>query len=453
MSMSHAFSMAIALFAVVGTAAAESQQQGLAVGQEDAQLKRIFSHGVAAFNGGDFTLALKFFEAAQNGGYSDPMLYFNLGSTYYMMGRLPEARSAYLKLIRDPEKRHLALYNLGLTAYKAGDYDEAEEWFQHVSLEAPDSQISVLADEMLRRIKAPPVVKPSDNRPWRGFLGAALAYDDNVELVNDDIPISNQVSDLYNELLANLRIGLRGTSGEGETVSVTAVNQSYSDRSEFDFRQISVSGIAARRFARWQTRGGGKLSVNYLGGAVFQKIAKLELRVQRPLAGRDYLQMGLEMGQVSVSSPQYRHLDGQRYRFRVQRALRGSGHRLHFTYALEINDREDFRRGVEFASSSPLRHSLRADLAGRFGRRWGAVVDLRYRASRYPDENVFLDDAGERVSRARVDHQFRVRPSVTFQLSKRWQVEGSYEFTESDSNIDEYSYSRSVTSVGVNVLF
>ncbi|MFP4616056.1 MAG: tetratricopeptide repeat protein, partial [Thiohalorhabdus sp.] len=75
-----------------------------------------FEEGLAAYRADHLEKALERFEAAREAGLDQPALHHNLGTVYYRLGRYPEARRAFQRLLEDPGSTALAHYNLGLVA-------------------------------------------------------------------------------------------------------------------------------------------------------------------------------------------------------------------------------------------------------------------------------------------------------------------------------------------------
>src|SRR6187402_3441679 len=73
-----------------------------------------YRSGLQAFGTGQYELALSHFEAARRDGMSSVTLHYNLGSTYYRLGRLDEALEQFASIADDESWAELAHYNMGL---------------------------------------------------------------------------------------------------------------------------------------------------------------------------------------------------------------------------------------------------------------------------------------------------------------------------------------------------
>ncbi len=93
------------------------------------QSKELFEQGQRAFRRGELALAIDLYVQADNAGFSDPILFYNLGVAYYRLGQYDQARAAFVTAGATPELAPVAFYNLGLVAHKNGADREAYVWF------------------------------------------------------------------------------------------------------------------------------------------------------------------------------------------------------------------------------------------------------------------------------------------------------------------------------------
>src|SRR5207253_10419661 len=97
--------------------------------------------GIAAFRAGDYAVALQLFLDARAAGLDTPGLRYDLGATYYRLGRYAEAEREVQALVPDPQWAPLADYNLGLTAQRAGRPQRAIEYFERAYRTATDPHL------------------------------------------------------------------------------------------------------------------------------------------------------------------------------------------------------------------------------------------------------------------------------------------------------------------------
>ena len=202
--------------------AADSQQQ--------------FDAGVVASKKGDYSTAVKAFESALAGGIDTPVLYYNLGVSYYRLEKYKESRNAFLKLTDDKKMAAIAAYNLGLVAAKQSNDKLAKQYFQQVIKSTTDKTLITLSETAIKRLDsdAKPVKKSEKRKRveknWNGYLSLTVANDSNVGLVNDDLEAVSQVSDTYLGLFAIAEGVVKGTRKEGYHLLALANFHNYMDQ-------------------------------------------------------------------------------------------------------------------------------------------------------------------------------------------------------------------------------
>src|SRR3981081_472220 len=134
--------------------------------------------GIRDFGSGAFQQALDKFLDARGQGMDSPALRYDLGATYYKLGRNTEAATEFRSLLSDPKFGDFARYNLGLTARRAGHKSEAKEYFSQVAEQAHDAHLQALARAELRGHSR------GGPHGWQGFVEASGGYDDNVALAS-----------------------------------------------------------------------------------------------------------------------------------------------------------------------------------------------------------------------------------------------------------------------------
>jgi len=82
----------------------------------------------------------------------------------------------------DPAIANTCDYYLGLAYVKSKKTKEAKKLFQDISLKAPGTSVAAFADQYIGAISR----KEEVTRPFRGNIGAAVQYDDNVVLFPDN---------------------------------------------------------------------------------------------------------------------------------------------------------------------------------------------------------------------------------------------------------------------------
>ena len=119
------------------------------------------SDGIGALSAGDLGRALRDFLAAYQADSKDPDVDFNLGLTYFRLGRYKEAVEPlrHAASARDPADK--VLYVLGVSLYQAGNFDAATEQLEilnHRNSQHED-EVLYLLEESYRRAKKPQQAK------------------------------------------------------------------------------------------------------------------------------------------------------------------------------------------------------------------------------------------------------------------------------------------------------
>jgi hypothetical protein len=151
----------------------------------------LFDQGQDNFRAGNVTTAVELYQQADAAGFSDPILFYNLGVAHYRAGHLDAARDAFLTASATPKLAPTSFYNLGLVARKSGDERDASAWFaqarQHPRASKKLQQLSKKAQASLTqktRRKLPVAYSERQGRKLSDHLRASLntgfATDSNI---------------------------------------------------------------------------------------------------------------------------------------------------------------------------------------------------------------------------------------------------------------------------------
>ncbi len=421
-----------------------------------------FSRGVKAANTGDYKNALNHFLRVRELGLDKPVLDYNLGVAYYRLDRYGEARKAFTRLVAVPKFTHLAYFNLGLIANKVGDERSASDWFLRTYHHSTDASLKTLSANALKRlgtdVKKYPTkklkrlgtgMKRKPTKKWSGFATANMGYDSNVKQANEDLVGVVGESDTSFEIMGVGNYWLRGGRKDGVRLSFSADVQKYKTLNNYDFSQLHLGLSRFDRLGGWDLRFTGSWHESYLGGDNYQRILGGEARGRYGLGDGKYLRLRYRLNYMAATDAAFDALDGWRHQLRAGMQISMGRHRLRGYYQFEMNNRNDRDNGIRFTSFSPTRHAVRAIASLRLNARWTVRLGARYRYSAYNDPS---DIAGA-SSITRVDHQLRFGARLGRSFARYWGVEGQYNYYDNSSNIDTYSYKRSVIYLGVNRFF
>jgi len=135
-------SFLLASLAALTAAQAVAQTNGEALMRQANQLFRSKAYGAA----------LARYQEAEKAGLSSPLLDYNIGLTCYRLGKYDDAVSYLGRAYGDAGLASLAAYNLGLAEHAAGHADEAARWFDVAASRAAGTPLEKLARQNL----APP---------------------------------------------------------------------------------------------------------------------------------------------------------------------------------------------------------------------------------------------------------------------------------------------------------
>jgi tetratricopeptide (TPR) repeat protein len=94
----------------------------------------VYRDAKAAFRRGEFEAAAGLFEKAELAGFSDPVIFYNLGAAYYKQGKYEEAEAAFATAASYEDLAPLSYFNLGLIAKRQDDHRNAYGWFRQAAL-------------------------------------------------------------------------------------------------------------------------------------------------------------------------------------------------------------------------------------------------------------------------------------------------------------------------------
>jgi len=283
---------------------------------------------------------------------------------------------------------------------------------------------------------------------WSGLVSASIGHDDNVTLGDDNDVIASDQKDKFLDVLGTAGRYLTGNKDDGIRLTGTLYNREYDTDDAFNFFLVNGGLAYHKKLGDWHGRFGAKYSYLEFGGDPYESIFTLSAEGRHKLTKKAELRLRYRYSNIDAESSQFDSLEGDRHQFRAQYRLKHGGNRYRLSYVFETNDREDRSTATTFRSSSPVRHAIQANAKIPLNGKWGAEFDLRYRDSRYKDDNV-----SSGVSTRRNDERFKAKAGLNYQLTKKVDIYADYIYTDNESNIDTFEYDRTEVAVGVNYLF
>ncbi len=402
-----------------------------------------FEQGIQAFRTGNYQGALQSFLDARQAGLDTPGLRYDLGATYYRLGRYAEAELEFQALAPDPEWAALAYYNLGLTVQRAGRLQEATEHFEQAHRTTTDPNLRALAATALERLGG---AQPS---PGTGaVVSLAGGYDSNATLSPDAATVgASHQSDVFVEALAAASRRLAGNTARGWVAHGGLVLRKYRDLGQFDQTGLRVGLSQDTDSGRLRTSVGGYFDAVYLGGDRFEQTAAVDMEARSRLDAGGELRGRYRFAYIAGGAG-FKYLDGWEQRFTTDAGFALAPALLRIGYQLELNNRRDLQQDGEFFSASPTRHSLFATVALRNIDPWQVDARGDYRVSRYDDPNLVN---GGTLEVTRKDRRYGFALRANRRLTVPWRVFIDYSYYRNESNLDTYDYGRHQLMAGIEV--
>ena len=409
----------------------------------------LFDKGLEAFHKQDYAEALRYFEQARSEGLDDARLYYNLGVTYYKLGRYRDAEEVFLIVKKEPAMKSLATYNLGLVALKQHNRQQAENWFRETLAADKSGKLASLSAEQLRRLGYAVQIPQQTEYPGFAMIRGAMGYDDNVILQASDLTLSaTDQNDTFFEFFAFANKQVARLGNKTLELEGSLYNTRYVDLSANDLDDLNLGIVLAGNFEQWEWDTGLSTGATYIDGNGLNSTTTIRLVARRKLSETNDLRLQYQLGRIDEIDEIYSYLAGWRHQAQVDSTWKLGKQQVRITYRFEFNDRKDLQTPL-FTSYSPARHNLRIRNVYAITKRLNTSLDLRYRYSRYNDPNEQLD--GSFVTRT--DTRYRAIASVSYHVGKNTNLRGEYAFTKNDSNLSDREYTRNRFQISLDYLW
>jgi hypothetical protein len=402
--------------------------------QRTGQPSELFADASAAFAVGDYAKAAASFEAAREAGMEGPAVEYNAGVSYYRLGAFERAEQVFRSLSQSyPDMRALADYNLGLALTRQSRTSEAREAFERARL-GGDPAVAALADAMLERTDEQSPGTPGVTTRWIGLFDVAVGYDDNVALLDESsLPAGMSTESPLLEAFGYVsgRVGAESAV----RIDASAYLVRYSRAGEFDQDGLQLAVAYLWEAGSWQLDAGPHYNYNTLAGEGFERRVGASMTARYPLGQTTSMSLRFVHDDVGALSDDYRFVKGTRDRLSVGFEQRGERGKLALGYVHERNDRLS-------PNVSPQRHEVFAGYQHALTADWSLGVQGLLRTSRY-----------EQLAEPRDEDLSQVSVTATREFGSGWQIYGAYRVSENSSNVDLFSYDRNRLVFSLNRLF
>ena len=421
-----------------------------------------FDNGVRLFQLQRYAEALDSFLAARKAGLETPELGFNLGSTYYKLGRYEDSRNEFEKLLKVPSAAALAEYNLGLASLRLSDQTAAARHFAEAARIAQDQDLARLAKSALERLQAG-VAAVTPQPRLHSLVSLARGHDSNVTLSADPDQLGvPHASDDYYEVFGATEYQVHGNRENGERLSATGYVRRNDDIDEFDQSVVQGAFSVDRRIGSWYTTSSLIVDTIFLDKDRFSSSATGSLEARHALPFNSSAGLRYQGSYINADG-QFASLEGQRHALRGSLANQYGRAITQLGYEFEINDRSDLKAANgQFFSRSPIAHTVFLANATQVTSRLSLQPSVDYRFSRYrdPDRRAIVTpgaDGGDPVislrSGTRHDEGFHAAFRAEYAITPHVFAHGQYDYTDNRSNFDDFAYDRRAFSFGLGSQF
>jgi tetratricopeptide (TPR) repeat protein len=405
-----------------------------------------YQKGKQALSKKQYSKAIGYFNKASGRGYDNARLHHAWGAALYKTKQYDKARTHFRKALEDPKFSQLACLNLGLVALKQNRNDEAVSWFTRAKEKGDSRKVSLLAGEMLNRMRLDENVNESIlPEATVIYLSTRVGYEDKAYSATlDQIGDSDQFLEL--NLYASTR--LAGNSAEGFNINFNGY--SLQNRESQD-TEVSVATLQLGYYknqTQWQAKSGLGVTPSYVAGDPYTRAINADVELRYRISAKTSISGLLDYESARAAKPDVDYAAGQGIKGRLRLKHSSETGLFYLTGQYEQYDRHDRIVGGDFYSYSPTRQSIRLKYRYLSNPAWRLETSLRYRRSQYADPNRI----GGEVKR-RIENQFQAVVTLGYVVSPHATLQLGIEHTDNQSTWDRYTYQRNAYTVGMEWLF
>ncbi|WP_455380773.1 tetratricopeptide repeat protein [Acidihalobacter prosperus] len=396
-----------------------------------------FNKGVSAFHAGNYKAALTAFLKARKLGNRSTNLRYDIGSTYFKLGRYREAAREFYALVKNPALASLAHYNLGLIALSRHDKKQAIRQFRLAVKKTDSNKIRALVRVQLEKLNH--AATHFVNHDWVGFANLSGGYDSNASLLSrSDLIAASGKGSYFTQVLAGTVGQLTGTPEQGLRFISTLYHISYSSLSEYNQTLVQLGLSYHYPAIGWKLGVGGYANYSYLHAAPFERFNTLELSGSHGLTDNWAIRLRYFFSAITGAGPYY-YLGGDQQQFGIQARWNPEWLDLRLGYRLDLNHRKNLTIGNQFYSASPTRGEFYLRANWPISSRIKMFLRTSYRHSRYNRADIFLSQ-GTLISKARIESRYLAAVGARYRLLKDWYLTGKFRHMQANSTFRVYSY-------------
>jgi len=402
----------------------------------EADFQKRMARGVAALDAGDSPRAQEEFRAALKEHPSDPEATLSLAIALNRAND-PEAETALKTALRlDPGNQRINL-ELGSFYYNQKMYDEAGDYFENLLSLKLEPDMKTAAERYLATIRS-----RSAGKQWGVTLTGGMQYDSNVPLAADGVQLPVG-TDRKGDWRGVLNLGLNGVAYRDNEQELSGSYSLYQTLhlhlTDFNLTQ-NILDITYKR----------KISPSLM--------AKISADFESILLGGDQFVNDFSLAPGLFATFQGEKKAGMEYRFRnsyfknsamfpTNSERDGMTHSLILSYRQPLTETLHLRAGYTFereltdiSSWSSISNMGSAGLAVSLPH--ALLFDISFDAV-----GKKYDEIQGTAAAIRSDTTLTGAASLTWQVAEYLGASIGYHYTNNASNISEYEYSRSITSI------
>lgn len=398
--------------------------------------------GIALAKAGNYSKAIPLLRKALETSPDDAEANYYLGLALNRTTPDKEAES-YLKhsLIENPENPGLN-YELGTHYFNKDIHAEAADYFEQVIQIAPNSELAIKAAEYLRKIDEKKQVKP-----WELSVFAGAQYDTNVMLNGRGMPLPTGYSGKSDwSALVNLKGTYSPIKSEEADISIgySFYQNLHASLTDFDIMQNVIDLTAVHTVnSNVSIKGAYSFEHLLLNGKAYDFAHSIapSLQIKSDLGSTTAdCRIRRTYYQDSDKFPTNSDRNGNNYLFGLTHILQFSDSTAAwalYTHDIELTKKKEWNYDGDhllLGVRTMLPFSIVGDIAGDVYRKDYRGFDTLYGATRH-------------------DTQYTVSLSLVKNFTERHSISLSESLSRNNSNIPEFEYDRSITSLLFNAKF
>lgn len=434
------------LTAVVNTALSFTAMDSLAASSQ-------FEQGRDAFKAGNYEQALQHFNLAWGEGNNTATLSYNRAVTYYKLGQLEPAKSAFSSLLVNSKWVHLARYNLGRIAEQEGHFQKAYIWYSKVDDRANNAKLQRLAKARAEALEqyaaaryqsAPPQPKTSAL-----LLSLGYAHDDNATGLAEELSsLSSDAADTYLRTFGYGHKYISGQKNQGVKLYGLAQMRRFQKFNSFDTTVLGIGTTYETQIDNVDWDFGARVTnISTSVGPLANKFSFLTGAAKKLGPGR--LQANYQSSYYAADDV-YAHLDGWQHQAKLTWQQKFRRIVVAPTLAWETNRRGDKQleandsRGERYYSYSPTTLGLHANIRWELNTKWRLYSKLGWSNATYREENIHNDIGGAEKQETREYTRTEYMFGAKYTFRENWAVKAEYNHTSNSDVFDLYSYDKNV---------